>query len=373
MVCYPNFWGSGIVASNLWLELSKRWHDIHFISYKKPVRLENIYSDTIHYHHVDIYNYPLFEYPLYESALVSAIVNIVKKEELDILHVHYAIPHASAAYMAKTILQDEWIYLPFVTTLHGTDISLVGKDKVFKPTITFALNHADAITSVSHSLKNDTYKYFDVTKDIITIPNFIDAQEYSFSSSFKRSNFAKENERLLIHVSNFRPVKMIPDVIKIFDVVQKKLPAQLIMIGDGPHRLAAEKLCKKLNIQDRVHFLGLQTNPKEYMQISDLLLLPSQSEQCSLSLLEGFACKVPAVTTNTWWTPELNIHGYSWYVADMGDVLSMAQYALDILQDEWILALFKTQAYKQSDKFLSQNIIPLYEKIYTDLLSNQVP
>ena len=371
IVCYPTFGGSGVVATELGKALAKKGHKVHFISYSQPVRLD-YFSENIFYHEVAVSNYPLFDYQPYELVLASKLVDVALYENLDLLHVHYAIPHASAAYMAKQILASKGKKVPFITTLHGTDITLVGKDASFEPVITFAISQSDAITSVSESLKQDTYKHFGVRKPIHVIPNFICIEDYDKiyeknhpEETAKHKHFyAPNGEKILMHISNFRKVKRIEDVIRIFDQVRKKTPAKLLLIGDGPERTHIERLCRELNTCDDVKLLGKVVNPEEHLLLADLFLLPSETESFGLAALEAMASHVPVVSSNTGGIPEVNVHGVSGYLSNVGDVDDMAKNALLILKDEKTLNQFKTQAYQQALKFDIHNILPMYEALY---------
>ncbi len=371
IVCYPTFGGSGVVATELGKALAKKGHKIHFISYSQPVRLD-YFSENIFYHEVAVSNYPLFDYQPYELVLASKLVDVALYENLDLLHVHYAIPHASAAYMAKQILASKGKKVPFITTLHGTDITLVGKDASFEPVITFAISQSDGITSVSESLKQDTYKHFGVRKPIHVIPNFICIEDYDKiyeknnpEETARHKNFyAPNGEKILMHISNFRKVKRIEDVIRVFDQVRKKMPAKLLLIGDGPERTHIERLCRELNTCDDVKLLGKVVNPEEHLLLADLFLLPSETESFGLAALEAMASHVPVISSNTGGIPEVNIHGVSGYLSDVGDVDDMAKNALLILKDETTLNKFKAQAYQQALKFDIHNILPMYELLY---------
>jgi N-acetyl-alpha-D-glucosaminyl L-malate synthase BshA len=371
IVCYPTFGGSGVVATELGKALAKKGHKVHFISYSQPVRLD-YFSENIFYHEVAVSNYPLFDYQPYELVLASKLVDVALYENLDLLHVHYAIPHASAAYMAKQILASKGKKVPFITTLHGTDITLVGKDASFEPVITFAISQSDGITSVSESLKQDTYKHFGVRKPIHVIPNFICIEDYDkiYVKNLPEENakhkhfYAPNGEKILMHISNFRKVKRIEDVIRVFDQVRKKMPVKLLLIGDGPERTHIERLCRELNTCDDVKLLGKVVNPEEHLLLADLFLLPSETESFGLAALEAMASHVPVISSNTGGIPEVNTHGVSGYLSDVGDVDDMAKNALRILKDELTLNKFKEQAYQQALKFDIHNILPMYEQLY---------
>ncbi|MBL7883722.1 MAG: N-acetyl-alpha-D-glucosaminyl L-malate synthase BshA [Bacteroidia bacterium] len=369
IVCYPTFGGSGVVATELGKALAEKGHQVHFITYSQPVRLD-FFSENLFYHEVAVSDYPLFDYQPYELVLSSKLVDVVKYEKLDLLHVHYAIPHASAAYMAKQILASQGINIPFITTLHGTDITLVGKDPSFEPVITFAINNSDAVTAVSESLKNDTYKNFpNVTRDIHVIPNFICLDEYKFDNlKCHRKMYAPNDERILVHVSNFRKVKRVDDVLRIFNTVRKKIPSKLILVGDGPERGNIEKLCRELNTCDDIKSLGKIVNPEQILAISDLFILPSETESFGLAALEAMAARVPVISTNSGGLPEVNINEFSGYLSNVGDIEDMAKNAIKILKDDATLNAFKTNAFTQAQKFDIHKILPLYENLYNSLL-----
>ena len=368
IVCYPTFGGSGVVATELGLELARRGHEIHFITYRQPVRLA-LLNENVHYHEVNVPEYPLFHYQPYELALSSKLVDMVKLYKIELLHVHYAIPHAYAGYMAKQMLKDEGIRLPMVTTLHGTDITLVGNHPFYKPAVTFSINKSDKVTSVSQSLKDDTNRLFDIKNEIVVIPNFIELNNTSYiNNPCKRSVMAKENERIITHISNFRKVKNIPDVVMIFDKIQKEIPAKLMMVGDGPEREKAEALCEKLGITDKVIFFGNSHEINQILNYSDLFLLPSQTESFGLAALEAMACSVPVISSNSGGLPEVNIDGFSGFLSDVGDVDAMAQNALTILKDDAVLSKFKTNALQTAHEFSIEKIVPLYEKLYLEAL-----
>jgi len=365
IVCYPTFGGSGVVATELGLELARRGHEIHFITYRQPVRLA-LLNPNVHYHEVNVPEYPLFHYQPYELALSSKLVDMVKLYKIDILHVHYAIPHAYAGYMAKQMLKDEGINLPMVTTLHGTDITLVGNHPFYKPAVTFSINKSDIVTSVSQSLKDDTLRLFDITNEIAVIPNFIELNNgiNQQQVSCKRSVMANEDERIITHISNFRKVKNIPDVINVFNLIQKKIKAKLMMVGDGPEKDKAEKLCAELGISDKVIFFGNSHEINQILSYSDLFLLPSETESFGLAALEAMACNVPVISSNSGGLPEVNIDGVSGYLSDVGDISSMAVNALKILSDDATLSQFKKNAREAAGNFSIEKIVPLYESLY---------
>lgn len=364
IVCYPTFGGSGVVATELGMALSKRGHEIHFITYKQPVRLEQL-SSNIHFHEVNVPEYPLFHYQPYELALSSKLVDMVKLHKIEMLHVHYAIPHAYAGYMAKKMLEEEGIYLPMVTTLHGTDITLVGNHPFYKPAVTFSINNSDVVTSVSQSLKADTLRLFNLKREIDVVPNFIDTTKYTQSlSNCHRSMLAANDEKIITHVSNLRKVKRVEDVITIFFRIQKKIKAKLIMVGQGPERETAEDLVAELGIEDRVLFLGESHEIDKVLRYSDLFLLPSEKESFGLAALEAMVNGVPVISTNTGGLPEVNKQGFSGYLSDVGDVEEMAANALSILSDDKTLSQFKENARKQSYIFDIYSVVPLYEDLY---------
>ena len=372
IVCYPTFGGSGVVATELGKALAEKGHKIHFISYDQPVRL-NAFTNNLFYHEVTVSNYPLFDYPPYELALANKIVEVAKYEKLDILHVHYAVPHAAAAYMAQQILADENIYLPFITTLHGTDITLVGKDASFESAISFVINRSDAVTAVSESLKQDTYKFFrNVKREIEVIPNFICPEDYVFDNTLEtRRKYAGDDERILMHVSNFRKVKRVEDVLRMFDIVRKKIPARLMLIGDGPERSNIDKLCRELDTCSQITSLGKISEPASFLSIADLFVLPSETESFGLAALEAMAAGVPVISTNTGGLPEINKQGYSGMLSDVGDVEDMAKNALTILGNDSTLAEFKRNAKAQAGNFHIDKILPLYEHLYAKVRADK--
>jgi N-acetyl-alpha-D-glucosaminyl L-malate synthase BshA len=372
IVCYPTFGGSGVVATELGKALADEGHQVHFITYSQPARLD-FFSENLFYHEVSVRDYPLFDYAPYESALASKLVDVVRFEQLDILHVHYAIPHASAAFMAKQILETYGIFIPFVTTLHGTDITLVGKDPTYKPVVTFSINKSDGVTTVSESLKHDTENHFEITNEIKVIPNFIDFNRFSLKPKdhFKKA-IAPNNERILIHTSNFRSVKRTADVIRMFEKIQAKIPSKLLMVGDGPERAYDEQLCRTLGIGEHVRFLGKQDAIEEILSVSDLFLMPSESESFGLAALEAMACKVPAITSNAGGLPELNIDGYCGYMSNVGDVEDMAEKAILILQDDDVLNTFKENAFNRAKDFDLKKILPEYIDYYNEVIEKQL-
>ena len=365
IVCYPTFGGSGVVATELGLELARRGHEIHFITYSQPVRLA-LLNPNVHYHEVNVPEYPLFHYQPYELALSSKLVDMVKLYKIDVLHVHYAIPHAYAGYMAKQMLKDEGINIPMVTTLHGTDITLVGNHPFYKPAVTFSINKSDFVTSVSESLKADTLKLFSIKNEIQVIPNFIylDKEKKDPNTPCHRSVMAAADERIITHISNFRGVKRIPDVVKIFYKIQKEIPAKLMMVGDGPEKEKAEELCFELGIQDKVIFFGNSNEIDKILCLTDLFLLPSQTESFGLVALEAMACSVPVISSNSGGLPEVNFDGFSGFLSDVGNVDEMAKNALTILKDDDVLNKFKRNALSIAEKFDIKKILPLYEDLY---------
>lgn len=372
VVCYPTFGGSGVVATELGIALAKKGHEIHFVTYKQPVRLEYL-SDNIFFHEVNVPKYPLFHYQPYELALSSKLVDTVKKYKIDLLHVHYAIPHAYAGYMAKLMLKEEGIDLPMVTTLHGTDITLVGNHPHYKPAVTFSMNKSDAVTSVSKNLKEDILRLFDVKKEVHVIPNFIDLEHHRkrrANNDCFRGRMAKENERIITHISNLRPVKRLVDVIKVFDIIQKELPAKLIIIGEGPDKLKAEELSANKGIEDKVIFLGNSLEINEILSFSDLFILPSEKESFGLSALEAMASGVPVISTDAGGLPEVNVDGVSGFLSSIGDIEGMAENALRILRTDEVLNSFKENAVHIAEKFSIEKIVPLYEELYVKCITS---
>jgi len=368
IVCYPTFGGSGVVATELGKALAANGHQVHFITYSQPARLD-FFSENLFYHEVSVSKYPLFDFPPYELALASKLVDVVRFEKLDLLHVHYAIPHASAAFMAKQILATYGIYIPVVTTLHGTDITLVGKDVTYKPVVTFSINKSDGVTAVSEDLKKATLDHFDIQNEIRVIYNFIDLQRFSLKPKdhFKKA-IAPNNERVLVHTSNFRKVKRATDVIKIFKKVLEKVPSKLLMVGDGVDRVNCEQLCRHLGIAEEVRFLGKQDAVEEILSVADLFIMPSESESFGLAALEAMACKVPVVSSNTGGLPELNVNGITGFLSDVGDVENMAKNSVYILEDPERLAQFKENALNRAKEFELSLILPQYENYYNEVL-----
>ncbi len=368
MVCYPTFGGSGVVATELGKALAKKGHQIHFITYTQPARLD-FFAENLFFHQVNISNYPLFEYAPYELALASKMVDVVEHEKLDLLHVHYAIPHASAAFMAKQILKTKGIEIPVITTLHGTDITLVGKDPSYEPVVTFSINQSDGVTSVSADLKKDTYKHFDIKKEIEVIPNFIDLERFKKQ---KKDHFKKaicpNDEKLLVHTSNFRKVKRIGDIVRVFAQVKEIIPSKLILIGDGPEKVKIELLCKELNVERCVHFLGKLDAVEEVLSVADVFLMPSEKESFGLAALEAMACEVPLIASNTGGIPELNVQGVTGFLSNVGDIEDMVKNTLFILKDE-NLPTFKENALKHAQTFDITNILPKYEAYYEKIVT----
>lgn len=368
VVLYPTFGGSGVVATELGKALALKGHQVHFITYSQPVRLGS-FRENIFYHEVSLSDYPLFDFQPYETILTSKIVDVVKYEKLDVLHVHYAIPHASAAYMAREILKTQGISIPFITTLHGTDITLVGKDPSFEPVISFCLNQSDEVTAVSKSLKKDTLAHFSTTRNIHVIPNFIAVQEeFPEVDREVRAKYAESDERILCHISNFRKVKRIEDVVTVFAKLLERMKAKLILVGDGPERSLAEKMARDLKICSHVLFIGKVRDTSPVLKISDLFLLPSETESFGLAALEAMAQAVPVVSSNTGGIPEVNCNGFSGFLSDVGNVDEMAENAWKILNDETVLRQFKYNAWEQAKKFKIENVLPKYEQLYEFLI-----
>ncbi|BDD10764.1 N-acetyl-alpha-D-glucosaminyl L-malate synthase BshA [Fulvitalea axinellae] len=368
IVCYPTFGGSGVVATELGKGLAKEGHQVHFITYSQPCRLD-FFNENLFYHEVDVRNYPLFRYPPYELALAGKLVEVVRYEKLDILHVHYAIPHASAAFMARSILRKEGLDIPFVTTLHGTDITLVGKDPSYSPVVTFSIDESDGVTTVSESLKQETLDQFNVQSHIEVIPNFVDLDRFKKQ---KQEHFKKaicdHGEKLMVHTSNFRKVKRVEDAIRTFKKVREKMPVKLLLVGDGPERANMENLCRELGVCGDIRFLGKIDAVEDVLSLSDVFLMPSEKESFGLAALEAMACEVPVVSTNIGGLPELNVHGETGFLTPVGDVDAMAKYALEILDDK-NLAGFKSRALARAQEFDLKNILPHYEGYYEKVLS----
>ena len=368
IVLYPTFGGSGVLATELGKALAKKGHQVHFISYSQPARLE-AFVENIFYHEVYIPQYPLFQHAPYETALAGKIVEIVKSNKLELMHVHYAIPHASAALLAKMILKEEGINMPVVTTLHGTDITLVGREASYEPVVTWSINQSDAVTAVSDSLVRDTHKHFAVKRPIRMIPNFIDFERFNKKP---RQHFkdliAPNNERILVHTSNFRKVKRVEDVVRIFDIIQQKIPAKLLLIGDGPERSNIEKVCRELHVCNKVTYLGKQEAIEEILSICDLFILPSESESFGLSALEAMACEVPVISSNAGGLPEVNIDGVTGFLSDIGNYEEMAANALTLLQNDAMLIQFRKNALEQAKTFDLNSILNQYVAVYEEMI-----
>lgn len=366
IVCYPTFGGSGVVATELGKALADEGHQVHFITYQQPVRLTG-YHANIFYHEVSVPTYPLFDYPPYEIALASTMVDVIKKYDLDLLHVHYAIPHASAAYMAKQIIKSTTGRdIPFVTTLHGTDITLVGRDKTYEPVVTFSINESDAITAVSENLREETYKNFNINKEIAVIYNFVDVSRFNKKpfDAFKKV-IAPEGEKIFVHASNFRKIKRVEDVIKVFAEVQEQIPSKLLMVGDGPERHVCEELVRELNITEHVRFVGRQEQIEEILAVCDIFLLPSEYESFGLSALEAMAARSVVICTNAGGLPEIIEQGKTGFMAKVGDVRTMSEFAIDILNDEKKMNAVKQAAYEKAQEFDIKKIVGQYENIYS--------
>ncbi len=371
IVCYPTYGGSGVLATELGKALADKGHMVHFITYQQPVRL-NAFHANIYYHEVQVPTYPLFDFPPYESALSSTMVDVIINQKLDLLHVHYAIPHASTAYLAKQIVAKQGKHIPFITTLHGTDITLVGKDKTYAPVVTFSINESDAITAVSDNLREETYKSFQIEKEIDVIYNFVDTQRFKRQQlPHFRKAIAPNDDKILLHVSIFRIVKRVPDVVKIFKQVRDQLPAKLLLVGDGPDRPTIECMCRDMGICEDVRFVGKQEQLEDVMSISDLFLLPSDYESFGLAALEAMAAHVPVISSNAGGLPEINIPGETGYMSPVGDVDGMAAQAIHLLKDEKLLARIRQGAWEQAQRFHIDNIIPQYEALYDQVLAGK--
>jgi len=368
IVCYPTFGGSGVVATELGLGLAKRGHEVHFITYKRPVRLSH-FMTNIYYHEVNALDYPLFEYTPYDTTLASKLVDVIKFEKIDLLHVHYAIPHATIAFIVKKILETQGIRIPVVTTLHGTDITLVGADPSFAPVVEFSINQSDGVTAVSRDLKDDTLRYFNISRDIRVIYNFIDFDRFRKidKEHFKKA-LAPDGEKILIHTSNFRKVKRVDDVIHIFQKVIQQVPCKLLLIGDGPERQRLEEICRKIKVCEHVRFLGKQEAIEELLAVSDLFLIPSENESFGLAALEAMACHVPVISSNAGGLPELNLDGTSGFVHPVGDIEGMAASAIRLLKDETLLDQYRKQAFERAREFDIDKILPQYEEYYMEVM-----
>ena len=371
IVLYPTFGGSGVVATELGKALAKKGHEVHFITYSQPVRLGS-FRENIYYHEVALSDYPLFDFQPYETILTSKMVDVVKYEELDILHVHYAIPHASAAYMAKQILKSQGLNIPFVTTLHGTDITLVGKDPSFEPVITFCINESDAITTVSESLKRDTYTHFNTERTINVIPNFIKTKNQLEDVDFNtRRRYAKDDEKILCHISNFRKVKRVEDVLRMFAKVREQIPSKILFVGDGPERNNLERLCRELHLCGSVIFVGKVNDTAHVLEISDLFVLPSETESFGLAALEAMASGVPVISSDTGGIPEVNIHGETGFLSKVGDTEDMAKNDIEILTNDELFIKMRKNAFERAKVFCIEKVLPMYEEIYERLVGGE--
>ena len=368
IICYPTYGGSGVVATELGKALASVGHEVHFITYTQPPRLD-FFSENIFYHEVSVASYPLFEYLPYESALASKMVDVTVNEQLDLIHVHYAIPHASAAYLAKQILKYKGIHVPVITTLHGTDITLVGRDPSFEPVVTFSINESDGVTAVSESLREDTYSSFEILSNIEVIPNFIDLDRFQKQPKehFKMA-ICPNGEKLLMHTSNFRKVKRIEDIIQVFAKVQKQIPSKLLLVGDGPERSGIEALCRDLGVASDVRFLGKLDTIEEALSLADLFFLTSEKESFGLAALEAMACEVPVISSNAGGIPEVNIHGQTGFVSEIGDIDDMVANTLKILQDEALHTQMKANALARAKEFSLDKILPMYERYYEKIV-----
>lgn len=368
IVCYPTFGGSGVLATELGLGLARAGHQIHFITYRQPARLVN-FAENVYYHEVPAADYPLFEYPPYDTAMASTLVDVALSAGLDLLHVHYAIPHAAIGYMTREIMKSYGRRLPVITTLHGTDITLVGKNRAFAPVVAFSINQSDGVTAVSENLREETLRAFPIKVPIEMIPNFVDLNRFTRTNKehFRRA-IAPNDEKILVHTSNFRPVKNIPDVVHIFQAVREVIPAKLLLVGDGPERQNIEILCRDLDLCDDVRFLGKLEAVEEILAIADLFLLPSGHESFGLSALEAMACEVPVISSNAGGLPEVNLHGITGFLEPPGAVGPMARHAIELLGDAEKLARFRRQAYEQAQRFSLDKILPLYEQCYHRVL-----
>lgn len=367
IVCYPTFGGSGVVATELGKALADLGNPVHFITYSQPHRLD-FFHENIYYHEVTVKSYPLFEFAPYEVILASKIVDVVKHEKLDLLHVHYAIPHASAAFMAREILKTHGIYIPIITTLHGTDITLVGRDPSFAPVVAFCINQSDGVTAVSEDLRKETYEHFDINREIVAIPNFVDVSRFNKQ---KKDHFKKaicpENEKLIVHTSNFRKVKRVEDVVSVFNIIRQHIPSKLLLVGDGPERVMIETMCRELEICSDVRFLGKLDAVEEVLSVADLFIMPSEKESFGLAALEAMACEVPVISSNVGGIPELNIQGKTGFLSNVGNVADMAKNAIYILDDA-NLQTFRTNALNRAKEFDSKLIVPKYLAYYQEIL-----
>ena len=368
IICYPTYGGSGVVATELGKALASVGHEVHFITYTQPPRLD-FFSENIFYHEVSVASYPLFEYLPYESALASKMVDVTVNEQLDLIHVHYAIPHASAAYLAKQILKYKGIHVPVITTLHGTDITLVGRDPSFEPVVTFSINESDGVTAVSESLRDDTYSSFEILSNIEVIPNFIDLERFKKQPKehFKLA-ICPNGEKLLMHTSNFRKVKRIEDIIQVFAKVQKQVPSKLLLVGDGPERSGIEALCRDLGVASDVRFLGKLDTIEEALSLADLFFLTSEKESFGLAALEAMACEVPVISSDAGGIPEVNIHGVTGYVSKIGDIDDMVVNTVKILKDDALHTQMKANALARAKDFSLEKILPMYERYYEKIV-----
>lgn len=368
IICYPTYGGSGVVATELGKALASVGHEVHFITYTQPPRLD-FFSENIFYHEVSVASYPLFEYLPYESALASKMVDVTVNEQLDLIHVHYAIPHASAAYLAKQILKYKGVHVPVITTLHGTDITLVGRDPSFEPVVTFSINESDGVTAVSESLRDDTYSSFEILSNIEVIPNFIDLERFQKQPKehFKLA-ICPNGEKLLMHTSNFRKVKRIEDIIQVFAKVQKQVPSKLLLVGDGPERSGIEALCRDLGVASDVRFLGKLDTIEEALSLADLFFLTSEKESFGLAALEAMACEVPVISSDAGGIPEVNIHGVTGFVSKIGDIDDMVANTVKILKDEALHTQMKANALARAKDFSLEKILPMYERYYEKIV-----
>lgn len=364
IVCYPTFGGSGVLATELGKALADKGHNIHFITYQQPVRLSGFHTN-IFYHEVRVPTYPLFDFPPYETALASTMVDVVNNHHIHLLHVHYAIPHASAAYMAKQILKTHNLNIPVITTLHGTDITLVGRDKTYSPVVTFSMEESDALTAVSQNLKSETYKNFNIKKEIEVIYNFVDVARFNKKPVKVFKNLIAPNgEKVIVHASNFRKVKRVDDVVKIFLLINKSIPSKLLLIGDGPERPEIESMTRDCPESSSISFLGRQEQMEDILPIADIFLLPSETESFGLAALEAMAAEVPVISTNAGGLPEIMINGYNGFMSNLGDVEDMAKNAIHILSSKDTLSTFRANALEQAKKFDISKIVPVYEELY---------
>jgi len=369
IVCYPTYGGSGVVATELGKSLALNGHEVHFISYSLPVRLD-FFSDKLFFHEVSVFDYPLFDHAPYETALTSKLVDVMRHEQLDLVHVHYAIPHASVAFMAREIVKSSGVYIPFITTLHGTDITLVGKNHSYEPVVTFAINESDGVTAVSADLKKNTFDHFDVHNEIEVIPNFVDLNRFSRKAKEHfRNAIAPAGEKLIVHTSNFRKVKRIDHVVQVFNEIRKTIPSKLLLIGDGPERTHIEELSRSLEACNDIRFLGKQDSIEEILSVADLFILPSASESFGLSALEAMACEVPVISSDAGGIPELNIHGITGFLSKVGDIADMAKNAVYILENEERHLQFRQNAMKQARKFDLNQVVKLYEEYYLKIIA----